>query len=91
MHPSNRPTVDDLDELFTYHPPTDKQRLQYSVLRDAAKEFAAVILRHTPACADQSAAIRKVREAIMTANAAVALDQKEKVREAVTANTRRAE
>ncbi len=91
MHPSNRPTADDLDELFTYHAPTDEQRVQYGVLRDAAKEFAGVILQNTPACADQSAAIRKVREAIMTANAAVALDQKENVRKAVIANTRRAE
>jgi len=35
-------------------------------------ELALVILEHTPPSADQSAAIRKVREAVMTANASIA-------------------
>ena len=74
-HPSNRPTLANLDDLFTYHPPNEIQRLRYTALRDAAKEFASVILRNTPPSADQSAAIRKGRESIMTANAAVALDE----------------
>ena len=42
-------------------------------LRIAAGVFALAIVRHTPACADQTAAIRKVREAVMTAAAAVTL------------------
>ena len=73
-HPSNRPTLADLEELFTYHPPNAIQELAYTNLRKAAKQFATVILQNTPPSADQSAAIRKVRETIMTANAAVALD-----------------
>jgi hypothetical protein len=32
-----------------------------------------VILEQTPVCGDQQAAIRKVREAVFTANSAVAL------------------
>jgi len=63
-----------LHALFTYHPVTngsDRQRLQS--IRDAAKHLAEVILNNTPPCADQRAAIRKVREAVMTANASIVL------------------
>lgn len=64
----------DLDHIFTYHRPDEEARIHYDHLREAAHAFAKAILDHTPPGADQSAAIRKVREAIMTANAAVALD-----------------
>jgi hypothetical protein len=36
--------------------------------------LAEAILENTPQCADQQAALRHVREAVMTANAAVALE-----------------
>jgi len=39
----------------------------------AAKVFAEVIQRNTPRGADQSDAIRKVREALSSANSAIAL------------------
>jgi len=63
----------DLDHIFTYHPPDHEQRERYELLRKAAHEFAQVVLDCTPPCADQAAAIRKIREAVMTANAAIAL------------------
>jgi hypothetical protein len=64
----------DLDHVFSYHPPTPELIPAYNDLRAAAKEFADHILRCTPPGADQTAAIRKVREAVMTANAAIALN-----------------
>jgi len=64
-----------LDACFTYHPPTGNQTDRYQEIRDAAKAFARVILENTPDCRDQSAAIRKVREAVMTANAAIACNE----------------
>lgn len=64
----------DLDHVFQYHSHTTEQQESYHALREAAKAFAAAIQNHCPAGADQSAALRKVREAVMTANAAVALD-----------------
>lgn len=64
----------DLDHIFSYHAPTPDKLVQYEKLRSAAKEFAKAIVELSPAGADQSAAIRHVREAVMTANAAVALD-----------------
>lgn len=62
----------DLDNLFAYHAPRDDQVQRYDQLREAAKAFAATILDLTPPGADQSAAVRKVREAVYTANAAIA-------------------
>ena len=63
-----------IEKIFTYHKPTPEQLPRYDALRAAARAFAQVILDNTPACADRSAAIRKVREAVMTANACIALD-----------------
>jgi hypothetical protein len=65
----------DLDHIFTYHPPSGPEQIAaYNVLRQAARDFAVVIVKNTPPGPDQSAAIRKVREAVATANAAIALD-----------------
>jgi hypothetical protein len=69
-----RKSIDPIDDVFTYHPPTVEQGLKYQALREAAKHFARIIQQNTPYCADQTAALRKVREAVMTANAAIALD-----------------
>jgi hypothetical protein len=63
----------DLEHVFAYHPPTPDQIPKYNRLRAAAKEFAALVVDLTPPGPDQAAAVRKVREAVMTANAAIAL------------------
>ena len=68
--------VERLLPIFTYHPPKAEQLEAYQELRRAAYEFALTVIVHTPRSADQSAAIRKIREAVMTANAAVALEGK---------------
>lgn len=65
-----------IDDVFKYHAPNEKQIAQYQNIREAAKNLAAVIIENTPKCADQSAALRKVREAVMTANASIALEGK---------------
>lgn len=62
----------DLLNWFTYHAPTEAQREAYVAIRDTGLALARVILLMTPQSADQTAAIRKVREAVMTANAAIA-------------------
>ena len=68
-------TQRDLDNWFTYHPPTEDQRERYELLRAKAKEFAEEVLRLTSPGPDQSAAIRKIREAVFVANAAIACDE----------------
>lgn len=67
---------DHVDNWFTYHTPTPEQVPKYEAIREAGKHLAMAILENTPGSADQTDAIRKVREAVMTANAAIACDGK---------------
>jgi hypothetical protein len=64
----------DLSHIFSYHAPQGNQLERYNKLRTAALVFAQAIVDNAPAGADQTAAVRHVREAVMTANAAIALD-----------------
>ena len=61
-----------LDNLFSYHPPKGDQVERYGDIREAGRLFAQVVIDSTPVGPDQSTAIRKIREAVMTANAAIA-------------------
>ena len=63
-----------LHELFSYHPPTPHTLPKFQAINQAAKNFAEVVLQNCPSSADRSAAIRLIRDARMTANAAVALN-----------------
>lgn len=65
----------ELDNIFSYHAPKEGQADRYVKIRDAGKHLAQTIIGCTPGCADQTAAIRKVREAVMTANAAIAINE----------------
>lgn len=66
-------TKEDLENWFQYHAPANGSEIEkYSKIRDKAKEFAQVVLENTPGCPDQTVAIRKIREAVMTANASIA-------------------
>lgn len=74
-HPSNGPiTPEQINNIFSYHAPREDQIPRYTAIREAARAFAYVLINNTPACADQSAAMRLLREAVMTANAAIALE-----------------
>ncbi len=66
----------DLEDIFSYHAPGAAEVAHYNAIRQAALALARTVMEHTPASADQTAAIRKIREATMTANAAVALKGK---------------
>lgn len=65
-------TETELDNFFMYHQPQGTQQERYVAIRDKAKELAYLINQLTPASPDQTAAIRKLRECVMTANAAIA-------------------
>ncbi len=60
-----------VNEVFRYHSPTDEQVERINEIRVAAKLMATAILRVCPHGADRSAAMRKLREVMMTANAAI--------------------
>lgn len=77
MEDSRRPqgvTLENASEVVRYHAPTEEQKLQHERVAVASQHLIEVILENSPKCADQTAAIRKVREAKMTASAAIALD-----------------
>lgn len=61
-------------ELFRYHAPREDQLPKYDTIRTAARHFAEILMKNTTYGADQSDALRKLRECVMTANASVALD-----------------
>jgi hypothetical protein len=65
-------THDQIENWFTYHAPSSDDLVTYEKLRNSAKSFASAINELCPESADKTAAIRKVREAVMTANASVA-------------------
>ena len=71
--------MDNTEELienwFTYHSPKNDQPERYVKVREAAKALALVIYNNVPGCADRTAAFRKIREAVMTANAAIACEE----------------
>jgi hypothetical protein len=62
----------DIENWFTYHAPTEDQIPKYHIIREAAKTFCKILVANTPQSADQSAAVRLLRECVMTANAAIA-------------------
>lgn len=65
-------TKENIENWFTYHAPKDDQPARYSKIREAAKVLAHIIQENTPPSADQTVAIRKLREVVMVANASIA-------------------
>ncbi len=62
-----------VQKIFQYH--DDPAKIpNYVAIRTAAKNLAEIILQNSPPCADQTRALNHVRDAVMVANAAVALD-----------------
>lgn len=69
-------TEEHIEAYFTYHPPIDTDIPKYTKIREQAKQLALTIIENTPSSADQTAAIRKLRECVMTAHAAIACTSK---------------
>ncbi len=64
----------DLENIFKYHSPKEDQPQRYERLRASARQFAETILICCPDSDDRTDAIRKVREAVMMANASIAIN-----------------
>ena len=69
----------DLKNVFTYHAPLSGQPERYVALRESARAFAELIVESTPASREQSVALTNVQQAVMWANAAIAINEKESV------------
>lgn len=65
----------EIDDLFTYHAPHGNQQERYQSIREAARIFAKVLVLNSQPSADQTAAIRYLRLAVMQINASIALEK----------------
>ena len=65
--------LDFIELAFTYHAPRDGQADKYEQIRAKAKEFAYLIEQLCPQSAEQMLAWRNLQEAMMFANASIAM------------------
>ena len=75
-------SIDMADRLkgeVTYHSPHGDQAARYVEIREAAREFLGLVLSLTPPSREQSNAHSRIREAVMWANAAIAINESEGV------------
>lgn len=68
-------TQENIDNWFSYHSPKEGQPEKYQAIRNQAKIMAETIIKNTPQSADQTVAIRKLRECVMVANASIACEE----------------
>lgn len=64
----------DPEYVFSHHHATPEKLAKYEAIHAGAKRFAEVMLTNVPACADRVAALQLLREAAMTACAAISLE-----------------
>lgn len=65
----------DLDNWYSYHAPTPDQIPKYEAIRAKGREFAELFNSLAPECADSTAAHRRLRDAVMAMNLAIACNQ----------------
>ncbi len=68
-------TEEDINHIFAYHKPYGDQVTRFVAVRASALQLARFILTCTPSSPEQTLAIRKVQEAVMWSNAAIALNE----------------
>lgn len=66
----------ELDDMFKYHQPTEKNAEYYPSIRNKARELAYLFADLCPDCAETFTAVDKLREAVMWANAGIAIHGK---------------
>ena len=64
----------DPEYVFSHHHATPEKLKQYEAIHEAAKAFATVVLQNVPPCSDRNATLQLLREAAMTACAAISLE-----------------
>ena len=65
----------ELQNIFTYHAPDSGQIPRYQELRDKGHDLAALIHLLCPDSRERSLAITSIQQAIMWANAAIAINE----------------
>lgn len=70
-------TKEQIDNTFTYHKSFGSQTERYEELRLIARDLAHNINRHCPESREKSLALTNLQQAIMWANASIAINEKE--------------
>lgn len=70
-------TPEQIENTFTYHKPFGDQPQRYKVLRSQAKVLAGIIQNLCPESREKSLAFTNLQQAIMWANASIAINEKE--------------
>lgn len=71
-------TEHEIENWFTYHPPSTSQAVRYSQVNDMCKQFARLVLEVTQPSADQTAALRTLRRLRMDVNLTIACESEPK-------------
>lgn len=66
----------DLEKNFTYHAPTEEQKIVYSEIRKIAHVYANYLQDHCPASRELSLALTNLEQVVMWANASIARERK---------------
>lgn len=72
----------DIENVFMYHKPNPHQQHRYEVLRAAARDLALQIAESCPDSRERSLALTNLQQAIMWANASIALNEVPSVNQA---------
>jgi hypothetical protein len=64
-----------IKDLFTFHQANEEQRERMGAIRDAGEELATFIARNTPACPEQTLAIRALHLCTMHAISAISVHE----------------
>jgi hypothetical protein len=68
-------TDEQIENTFTYHRPFGNQPQRYEDMRNEAKVLAKLIQRACPESREKSLAITSLQQAIMWANASIAINE----------------
>lgn len=70
-------TAEKIENTFTYHKPFGSQPERYEMIRAAAKGIAKIISTTCPDSREKSLAITNLQQAVMWANASIAINEVE--------------
>jgi hypothetical protein len=70
-------TEDQIENIFTYHKPFGTQQTRYVQIREVAKNLAYQINNGCPESREKALALTNLQQAVMWANASIAINEKE--------------
>ena len=70
-------TQEEINNTFTYHKPFGDQPTRYENIRKMAKAFVELLELYCPNSREKSMAITNIQQAVMWANASIAIHEKE--------------